>query len=49
MVRRSRRRKLQKFTGLCGREEGIRVRGVVREGQEEGSKRYWEGYCEKLD
>ncbi|XP_072799304.1 F-box only protein 24 isoform X3 [Vicugna pacos] len=26
MVRRSRRRKLQKFTGLCGREEGLRVK-----------------------
>lgn len=29
MVRRSRRRKLQKFTGLCGRE-GLRVRGGRR-------------------
>lgn len=26
MVRRSRRRKLQKVTGLCGGEEGLRVR-----------------------
>ncbi|XP_069920541.1 F-box only protein 24 isoform X4 [Oryctolagus cuniculus] len=26
MVRRSQRRKLQKFTGLCGREEGLRVK-----------------------
>lgn len=30
MVRRSQRRKLQKFTRLCGREEGLRVRGIGR-------------------
>lgn len=40
MVRRSRRRKLQKFTRLCGQgqEEGLRVRGQAKEGQGDGSK-----------
>lgn len=32
MVRRS-RRKLQKVTGLCGREEGLRVRGERAKGR----------------
>lgn len=47
MVRRSRRRRLQKFTGLCRQEEGLRVRGwegEAREGQEDGSKRSGEGF-----
>lgn len=42
MVRRSRSRKLQKLTGLCRREEGLRVRGEGGEakgGQQDGSQR----------
>lgn len=39
MVRRSLRRKLQKFTRLCGREEGLRVRGV---GGAKGRTRRWQ-------
>ena len=37
MVRRSLRQKLQKFAGLCGWEERLRVRGggQAREGQED--------------
>lgn len=45
MVRRSRRRKLQKFTGLCGREEGLRVRGGDGKARD-GSKRSGEGSFE---
>ena len=42
MVRRSRSRKLQKLTGLCRREEGLRVRGEgveAKGGQQDGSRR----------
>lgn len=33
MVRRSRRQKLKKLTRLCRQEEGLRVRGVARQGK----------------
>lgn len=46
MVRRSQKRKLQKVTGLCRPEEGLRVRGQgAKQRPQDGSQRSGEGLC----